>query len=103
MTAVRLTSEALGELTEAALWYEQRSEGLGGELLDEVERALARIEALPESFPRLVDVPEELEIHRALLPRFPYALVFVNTQSGTQVIAVAHTKREPGYWLNRIR
>jgi hypothetical protein len=51
----------------------------------------------------LVDVPEELEIRRALLSRFPYAFIFLDTQSGVQVIAIAHTKRRPGYWLNRIR
>ena len=60
-------------------------------------------EPLPESFPRLLDVPEDLEIRRALLPRFPYALVFISTGVEIQVIAVAHTKRRPGYWLDRVR
>lgn len=99
---VRLAPEAMGELTEAALWYEQRSEGLGTELLDEVEQALPRIGALPKSFPRLADVPEDLEIRRTLLPRFPYALVFVVADEEVQVIAVAHTKRRAGYWLDRV-
>jgi hypothetical protein len=103
MTEVRLALEALDELSEAASWYEKRSEGLGAELLDEVEEVLQRIEALPESFPRLLDVPEDLEIRRALLPRFPYALVFMATEVEKQVIAVAHVKRQPGYWLNRVR
>src|SRR5512145_3291780 len=103
MTEVRLAPEALDELSEAASWYEKRSEGLGAELLDEVEGVLQRIEALPGSFPRLLDVPEDLEIRRALLPRFPYALVFIARAAETRVIAVAHVKRQPGYWLNRVR
>ena len=103
MTEVRLAPEALDELSEAASWYEKRSEGLGGELLDEVEGVLQRIEARPGSFPQLLDVPEDLEIRRALLPRFPYALVFIATEVETQVIAVAHVKRQPGYWLNRVQ
>ena len=103
MSEVRLAPEALDELSEAASWYEARSEGLGSELLDEVEEVLPRIGALPESFPRLLDVPEDLEIRRALLPRFPYALVFISTGVEIQVIAVAHTKRRPGYWLDRVR
>ena len=103
MSEVRLAPEAVDELNEAATWYEERSEGLGTELLDEVEKVLQRIGALPESFPRLLDVPEDLEIRRALLPRFPYALVFTPTGVEIQVIAVAHLKRRPGYWLNRVR
>ncbi|GMR23977.1 MAG: hypothetical protein BMS9Abin37_2460 [Acidobacteriota bacterium] len=102
MSEVRLALEARDELNEAASWYEARSEGLGSELLDEVEEVLQRIGALPDSFPRLLDVPDDLEIRRALLPRFPYALVFVSTAVDIQVIAVAHTKRRPGYWLDRI-
>lgn len=100
---VRLAPEAMGELAEAALWYERRSEGLGKELLDEVQAVLPRIGGLPESFPRLVDVPEDLEIRRALLPRFPYALVFVVAPEDIQDIAVAHTKRRARYWLDRVR
>jgi toxin ParE1/3/4 len=103
MSGVRLAPEAVDELGEAASWYEERSGGLGAELLDEVEEVLQRIEALPESFPRLLDVPEDLEIRRALLPRFPYALVFITTKAETQVIAVAHSKRRPDYWLERVR
>ena len=41
MTEVRLAPEALDELSEAASWYEKRSEGLGAELLDEVEGDIA--------------------------------------------------------------
>ena len=45
----------------------------------------------------------DLEIRRALLPRFPYALVFLSTEVEIQVIAVAHNKRLSGYWLQRIQ
>lgn len=103
MSGLRLAPEALVELHEAASWYEARSTGLGSELLDEVEEVLQRIEVLPESVPRLSDVPDDLEIRRALLPRFPYALVFIGTEVEIQVIAVAHNKRLPGYWLQRIQ
>ena len=103
MIGLGLAPEALHELSAAAAWYESKREGLGTELLDEVEEVLPRIAAMPESFPRLLDVPDDLEIRRALLPRFPYALVFLRVLGGAQVIAVAHTKRRPGYWLNRVR
>ena len=103
MTEVRFSPEALDELTEAAAWYEARRRGLGSELLDEVGSVLSRIGASPEAFPRLLDVSEDLEIRRSLLPRFPYALVFISLEVDIRIIALAHTKRRPGYWLARVR
>ncbi len=45
----------------------------------------------------------DLEVRRALLPRFPYALVFLELQTEIRVLAVAHAKRHPDYWLNRLQ
>jgi toxin ParE1/3/4 len=41
-------------------------------------------------------------IRRALLLRFPYALIFVDLGAEIRVLAPAHTKRRAGYWLNRV-
>jgi plasmid stabilization system protein ParE len=56
----------------------------------------------PRLFPRLQDVGATLEIRRALLARFPYALVFLVREDEVRVLAVAHAKRRPGYWLSRV-
>jgi hypothetical protein len=45
-----LTSEAEEELTEAALWYEDRREGLGIEFIEEAERAFQRIKENPRLY-----------------------------------------------------
>lgn len=54
------------------------------------------------SFPRLAHPTADLQIRRALLPRFPYALVFVELEHDIRVLAVSHLKRRPDYWLNRL-
>jgi len=41
-------------------------------------------------------------IRRALLPRFPYAVIFMDLGEHIRVLAVAHAKRRPGYWLGRV-
>jgi|GEM_PF-5888361 len=46
-------------------------------MLDEVERVLPLIASRPDSFPRLLDIDENLEVRRALLQRFPYGVVFL--------------------------
>ncbi len=103
MKAVRLAPEAVEELADSAAWYESRQAGLAAKFLDEFERMLVLIASRPVSFPRLLDMPPDLSIRRALLPRFPYALVFMELGDEVRVLAVAHVKRQPGYWLNRVQ
>ncbi len=102
MSAVRLSPEAVAELAEAADWYAARRPGLDVEFLTEIERVLPLIGSSPTSFPRLLGLPVDLVIRRALLPRFPYAVVFMDLDTEVRVLAVAHAKRRPGYWLNRV-
>ena len=103
MKPARQAPEAVTELADAAVWYESRSRGLAGKFLQEFETVLRLIESRPASFPRLLDTSPELKIRRALLPRFPYASIFIELPSEIRIVAVAHVKRHPGYWLNRIR
>ena len=103
MTPVQFAPEVPDELAEAALWYEAKKQGLGDELLAEIEAFLPLIGARPRSFPRLLGVQATLEIRRALLARFPYAVVFLVREEEVRVLAVAHAKRRPGYWLSRVR
>ncbi len=103
MNVIRLSPEAIDELVETAVWYRAQRPGLESEFLDEIERVLPLIESSPASFPRLLDIPADLVIRRALLPRFPYALIFMDLGEHVRVLAVAHAKRRPGYWLDRVR
>jgi len=99
----RLSHEAVGEIAEAKAWYGARQPGLDTEFLDEVERVLPLLAEQPQSFPLLLDLPEDLSIRRALLPRFPCALVFVDLPAQVRVLAVVHLRRQSGYWLHRVR
>jgi plasmid stabilization system protein ParE len=99
---VRLSEEAIDELLEAAVWYRARRPGLESEFLAEVDHVLPLIGSSPTSFPRLLDLPDDLLIRRALLPRFPYAVIFIDLGEHVRVLAVAHAKRRPGYWLDRV-
>jgi toxin ParE1/3/4 len=102
MKSVELTPEAHEEALEAATWYDVQRVGLGTEFLDELERLFARMSQLPRSFPVLMDPSPEFGLRRALLPRFPYGVVFTELADNIRVVAIAHGKREPGYWLYRV-
>jgi plasmid stabilization system protein ParE len=103
VSAVRLSPEAVDEVAEAAAWYQGRRPGLEVEFLAEFEGVLPLIENSPASFSRVPDLPAGFVIRRALLPRFPYAVVFMDLGTEIRVLAVAHARREPGYWLNRVQ
>jgi plasmid stabilization system protein ParE len=89
------------ETTEAAVWYEARQSGLGGDFVAEVDRGLAAIAESPERFPPWPGVAPSLGVRRLLLARFPYALAYRVGHDQVTVLAVAHLRRRPGYWRSR--
>lgn len=103
MKPSRLAPEAAWELIEAADWYESRQPGLADRFLGETEERLALIRENPSAFPVLEVSPPDLLIRRALLHQFPYALVFVELEAEIRIIAIAHHRRQPNYWLYRVR
>lgn len=95
---VRLEPEARAELREAMLWYDEQRPGLGEEFVSEIGATIEAISGRSESFPRVLGA---LGVRRALVHRFPYAVVFLVAQDLLIVLAVAHGKRRPLYWRAR--
>jgi toxin ParE1/3/4 len=93
--------EARGELRAAALWYETQRAGLGDEFVDEVTAVIAALSDAPNVWSRWPNVPQHLNIHRAQVERFPYAVAYQVADENLYVLAVAHQKRRPLYWLAR--
>jgi toxin ParE1/3/4 len=92
---VRPAAEA--DITDAALWYEQRSTGLGMEFLRAVDVSLAEVRRMPERFPAI-----HRQCRRALLRRFPYAVYFVASPDLISVVACMHMHRDPRRWEERV-
>lgn len=46
--------------------------------------------------------PEIEEVRRARLERLPYWLVFTALDAEIFILAVAHVRRDPGYWRGRV-
>jgi plasmid stabilization system protein ParE len=97
-----LVDAASEELRRAIRHYEDERPGLGAELADLVEkvfRGLASGILRPVTVP---GIPLELGVRRILLDRFPFAVVHADEPDAIYVVAVAHLRRRPGYWLSRL-
>jgi len=95
--------EARTEIRAAALWYEEHRPGLGDEFIEEITGTLSRIEETPLSYPTWPGTSRaRAAIHRATVRRFPYLLAFEVQADSLLVLAVAHAKRRPLYWLTRV-
>ena len=97
MTPYRFLSPAEDEMTEAALFYESRSGGLGRDFLDDVQMAIARLSDYPD-----LGEPVDAGFRRTLLHRFPFNLIYAVEPTGIVIVAVAHHGRAPGYWRSRV-
>jgi toxin ParE1/3/4 len=98
---LRIEAEAESEAEDAAHWYEARRQGLGVEFLAAVDNGIRRIQKNPERYGRLEYLPDEQAIRRLLLKRFPFAIVYEILTDEIHVMAIAHTRRRPGYWKRR--
>ena len=95
---IRFAKPAADELLEAVRWYEARRPALGRELFDAVANTLELIANHPEIGD---STSVDHNTRRALVPRFPYQVVYRLRPEETVIVAVAHLKRRPGYWKTR--
>lgn len=97
--SVVFLAPAREELSVAADWYDEQRPGLGVEFVVEIGEAVAQIRDNPEGWPRW---REDRPYRKRFLTRFPYVLFYVVAAEGhVEVVAVAHARRKPGYWLER--
>jgi toxin ParE1/3/4 len=98
---VRIEDVARNELWTIVAWYEDKQPGLGGEFFTEVDRILQLIQRHPALGAPVPRVPIERGTRRLPLSRFPYTVVYRETEVEIQIVAFAHNRRKPGYWSPR--
>ena len=94
---VRFHPEAEAEHLETVVHYETRRAGLGAHYLMAFEQALETVGTNPRRY-RIVHQPD---IRRAPLARFPLSVIYRETRERIEILAVAHHKRRPAYWIAR--
>ncbi|MBT3722689.1 MAG: type II toxin-antitoxin system RelE/ParE family toxin [Gammaproteobacteria bacterium] len=89
---------AESEFLESVGFYESKVRGLGSAFIDEFETVA---DLVCES-PKQRKIERDPDIRRAPLHRFPFSIIYREKPSIVQILAVAHDRRRPQYWLRRL-
>ena len=96
MAGIELAPEAERELLEARSWYLAENASVARSFAEAVDSAFAAVLEFPDAWPKVT-----ADERRYRLTRFPYAVIYRVVEGRVLVVAVAHAKRRPGYWLGR--
>jgi len=94
---VRIGLSALHELRAASHYYNDQRDGLGEELLDEVQHVSTLLSEHPDMGRKLFAGRRALRINR-----FPYRVVYLREETVIRILAVAHVSQRPFYWRHRV-
>ena len=80
-------------------WYRARSREVARGFVAVIDEGIRAIRERPEAWSTWRGCDD---VRRRILPRFPYSIVYVIEDAAIVVVALAHHKRRPGYWVPRI-
>ena len=86
------------ELEEEVKYYNEERTGLGYEFATEVAATISRILRYPEAWTKL-----SKRTRRCRTKRFPYGVIYQIRGDRILVVAVAHLRRKPLYWRDRVK
>ncbi len=89
--------EAAEEYIEACRYYTEIEARLGAAFVYSVETAVEQIVLYPAAWQQV-----EEDVRRYSLKRFPYGIHYTVEEDFILILSVAHRKRKPGHWHNRL-
>lgn len=81
----------------AHAWYARESKPAADGFYLELLPSFDRVQQQPRLHP-----PHLYGTQRLTLSRYPFSIIYRELLSEIQVIAVAHAKRRPHYWISRV-
>jgi toxin ParE2 len=94
---LRILEGAALEAHQAWQWYRDRSEQAGQRFQKALEEAIEKIQEHPDRWPEYIQGTKYVTVKR-----FPYLLIYRESEHEIQVIAVAHSHRRQDYWQSRL-
>ncbi|WP_395054163.1 hypothetical protein [Flavobacterium sp.] len=96
MNVILITKEALLDIDEIMLWYEEIREGLSFDFELCLEVGINEIQRIPSSFQK-----RHKNVKIRFINRFPYGIHYVTSEENISIIGIIHTSRSPTTWSKR--
>jgi plasmid stabilization system protein ParE len=99
MTAIQHSFHptAIEEAEAAARWYRERSPRAAKRFVLELNLVIDRILDAPLRWPQ-----GPHGTRKAIVPYFPFSVIYWESPNNIRILAVAHGRRRPGYWKDRL-
>ena len=101
MKPLQIVEPAEVEYREATAWYRDRDARVADRFVAESRRTLELVETFPQIGGRVPGVDDN-DVRRMPIHTFPYHIVFLNLPDRLEVIAFAHNRRRPAYFMDRL-
>jgi len=95
---VIINAFAESDLEIASDWYALQKEGLDKDFIEEIGKAIQRIQSNPQQFAVV-----KMQIRMSIVKRFPYGIYFYITDDIINVFAVFHFSRNPRVLQKRLK
>ena len=89
--------EVENEFIDAISYYENCDSGLGLDFSHEIAVAIRNAADYPKMWPLV-----EEQIHRCLVHRFPYGILYCIEPDTIHILAIMNLHRDPDYWKHRL-
>lgn len=97
MYQLHFIKEALLDIEEIILWYEEQRQGLSYDFELCLEAGVHEISRIPSSFQKRYKT-----VKIRFISRFPYGIHYIIEEKQNIIIGVFHTSRSPKNWEHRI-
>lgn len=94
----RFHRAALAEHLDQVAFYESRQPGLGADYLAEFDGLMSRVCENTQAFPAI----GSSALRKAGMRRFPFHVIYLVHERQVYIVAIAHHRRRPAYWVERI-
>jgi toxin ParE1/3/4 len=85
------------EVEETDSWYLSRSVDASLDFLNTLDSAIEDILQAPHRWAKYL-----YGTRRLVMRRFPFSIVYLDNPELVILVAIAHSKRKPGYWKKRV-
>jgi len=97
MNKIHFIKEALFDIEDVVLWYEEQRIGLSYDFELCLEAGIDEIVRNPEAFQKRYK-----NIKIKFISRFPFGIHYISENTEIKVIGVFHTSRSPKNWSKRL-